>query len=453
MAKKIELLAARQVDTRKAGNYSDGGNLYLRVKDTGARSWVFRYKSGGKGKIEGKVTELGIGSRNERTLAQARELAGKMRTALADGKDPAALVRVKRDLNAKTFKDCALALIESKRSGWRNAKHAQQWENTLEQCAYPSIGDKLPADITLADIKAILLPMWTTKTETATRLRQRIEAVLDYAAVHDDEQNRSNPARWKGVLDKVLPAARKVTKRTHHAAAPYTDVPKIMSALRKKYFLSAYCLRFIILTAARSGEARGALWTEINLDEKVWIIPANRMKAEREHRVPLCDEAMEILTKMQQWRIEDAKRVFQGSRGGLLSDVAVNNTLHAIAPKATVHGFRSSFREWGAETTIYPSAVLELALAHVNKDKIEEAYQRSDLFAWRRKLMSVWDSYCANRRRTRVRLHDSDRMTAQLEYTRHFNYLRRQVIENKLEKEKEKEKQGLMTRYLKKPKI
>jgi integrase len=177
------------------------------------------------------------------------------------------------------------------------------------------------------------------------------------------------------------------------------------------------------------------------------------MKAEREHRVPLCDEAMEILTKMQQWRIEDAKRVFQGSRGGLLSDVSVNNSLHAIVPKVTVHGFRSSFREWGAETTKYPSAVLELVLAHVNKDKVEEAYQRSDLFEWRRELMSVWDSYCANRR-TRVRLHDSDSMTsskyhAQLEYTRHFNYLRRQVIENKLEKEK----QGLMTRNLKKPRI
>jgi len=451
MAKKIELLAARQVDTRKAGNYSDGGNLYLRVKDTGARSWVFRYKSGGKGKIEGKVTELGIGSRDERTLAQARELAGKMRTALADGRNPATLVRTKRNPTAKIFKDCALELIESKRSGWRNAKHVQQWENTLAQYAYPSIGDKLPADISLVNVKAILLPIWTTKTETATRLRQRIEAVLDYAAVHDGSDRR-NPARWKGNLDKILPAARKVTKHVHHAAAPYTDVPKIMSALRKKDFLSAYCLRFTILTAARSGEARGALWNEVDMSERVWIIPANRMKAEREHRVPLCDEAMEILTKMQQWRIDDAERVFQGNRGGLLSDVAVNNTLHAIAPKATVHGFRSSFREWGAETTMYPSAVLELALAHVNKDKIEEAYQRSDLFAWRRKLMSVWDSYCANRRQTK-RLHDSDRMTAQLEYTRHFNYLRRQVIENKLEKEKEKEKQGLMTRHLKKPKI
>ncbi len=399
MAKKLNRLTARQVDTLKVGNHPDGGNLYLRVKDTGARSWVFRYK------LSGKVTELGIGSRNERTLAQARDLASKMHTALANGKNPAALVRVEHDSTAKTFRSCALELIEIKSSGWRNAKHTQQWHNTLEQYAYPIIGDKLPADISLADVKAILLPIWPIKTETASRLRQRIEAVLDYAAVNDNEQNRGNPARWKGVLDTVLPAARKITKRIHHAAAPYTDVPKIMSALRDKDSLSAYCLRFTILTAARSGEARGALWNEIDMNEKVWIIPANRMKAEREHRVPLCKEAMDILTKMQQWRLDNNEYVFPGTRGGLLSDVAVNKTLHTVAPEITVHGFRSSFRQWGAETTEYLSAVLELALAHVNKDKIEEAYQRSDLFDLQRELMDVWSNYCTNRR-TRVRWYD-----------------------------------------------
>jgi len=387
---KIKRLTARQINTLPVGSYSDGGNLYLRVRDNGSRAWVFRYKNAGK------ATEIGLGAIGSRSLLEAREIAGRMRSAIVNGRDPITLVRVKRESGVMTFKDCALALIESKRSGWRNFKHAQQWENTLKQYAYPSIGDKLPADVTLADVKAILLPMWTTKTETASRLRQRIEAVLDYAAVHDDEQNRSNPARWKGVFDKVLPAARKVTKTVHHAAAPYSDVPKIMSALRKKDYLSAYCLRFIILTAARSGEARGALWSEINLNEKVWVIPANRIKAEKEHRVPLCDEAIKILARMQQWRIDDTERVFPGMRGGLLSDVAVNNTLHAITPNVTVHGFRSSFREWGAETTRFPSAVLELALAHVNKDKTEEAYQRSDLFDRRIELMGAWGSYCAN---------------------------------------------------------
>ena len=205
-------------------------------------------------------------------------------------------------------------------------------------------------------MKAILLPIWATKTETANRLRQRIEAVLDYAAVHDDSDRR-NPARWKGNLDKILPAARKVTKRTHFAAAPYTDVPRIMSALRNKDFLSAYCLRFTILTAARSGEARGAMWNEIDMGDKVWIIPAHRMKAEREHRVPLCSEVMDILIKMQQWQLDGNEYVFPGIRGGLLSDVAVNKTLHAVESNVTVHGFRSSFRQWGAETTSFPGAV------------------------------------------------------------------------------------------------
>jgi len=385
---KIKLLTARQINTLPVGFHSDGGNLYLRVRDNGSRAWVFRYK------IAGKATEIGLGAISSRSLLEAREIAGGMRSAIINGRDPITLVKVKRDGTVMTFKDCALALIDAKRSGWRSAKHAQQWENTLAQYAYPSIGDKLPADVTLTDVKAILLPMWATKTETASRLRQRIEAVLDYASVHDDDQNRSNPARWKGVLDKVLPAARKVTKKIHYAAAPYTDVPKIMSALRNKNFLSAYCLRFIILTAARTGEARGALWSEINLDKKIWTIPGSRMKAEREHRVPLCDEAIKILAKMQQWRLEDAEHIFPGMRSGLLSNVAVNNTLHTIAPKVTVHGFRSSFREWGAETTTFPSAVLELALAHVNKDKVEEAYQRSDLFDRRCELMSAWGSYC-----------------------------------------------------------
>lgn len=388
---KIKILTARQVDTLAPGFHSDGGNLYLRVRDTGARAWVFRYK------LAGRVIEIGLGPVTNRSLAQARELAAKMRTALADGKDPAVLVRAQRDTAAMTFKDCALALIDSKKAGWRNAKHVQQWENTLDMYAFPTIGAKLSADVTLADVKAILLPLWATKTETATRLRQRIEAVLDYASVSEGAHGRNNPARWKGCLDKILPTARKVTRKVHHPAAPYATVPDIMSVLRDKTHLSAYCLRFTILTAARSGEARGALWSEIDLAEKTWVIPASRMKAEREHRVPLNAEAMQIVTEMLRWRLDDHASVFPGARGGLLSDVAVNKTLHAIAPDVTVHGFRSSFRQWGAETTAYPSAVLELALAHVNANQVEAAYQRSDLFERRRELMQAWGNYCANK--------------------------------------------------------
>jgi len=386
---KIKILTARQVNALETGFHSDGGNLYLRVRDTGGRAWVFRYK------LAGKVIELGLGPVAGRSLSQARELAGTMRTALADGKDPAALVRVKRDTAATTFKDCALALIESKRSGWRNVKHVQQWENTLETYAYPTIGGKLPADVSLADVLAILRPLWSVKAETATRLRQRVEAVLDYAAVHEGAHGRYNPARWKANLDTVLPAASNVKKRVHHAAAPYADVPGIMSALRGKDCLSAYCLRFTVLTAARSGEARGALWNEIDTKAGTWTIAADRMKAGLAHKVPLSDEAIEILAKMQEWRQDDADSVFPGARGGLLSDVAVNKTLHAVAPEVTCHGFRSSFRIWGAEKTSFPGAVLELALAHVNRDQVEAAYQRSDLFDRRVELMAAWGRYCA----------------------------------------------------------
>ena len=387
---KIKLLTARQVDTLKPGFHSDGGNLYLRVRDTGARSWVFRYK------LAGKVIELGLGPVADRSLSQARELASKMRTAVADGLDPATLARVKRDAAAMTFKDYAEALIESKRDGWRNVKHAGQWASTLKEYAYATIGDKRPADVTIADVKAILSPIWASKTETASRVRGRIESVLDYAAVSENAQSRNNPARWKGVLDKLLPAARKVTAVVHHAAAPYAGVPAIMSALRAKDCLSAYCLRFTILTVARSGEARGALWADIDTEARTWAIPASRMKAGREHRVPLCDEALEILAKMQEWRRDDAVSVFPGARGGLLSDVAVNKVLHGIAPAVTAHGFRSAFRDWGAETTAFPSAALELALAHANKDKVEAAYQRSDLFDRRKELMTAWGRYCAS---------------------------------------------------------
>lgn len=387
---KIKILTARQIDTLQTGFHSDGGNLYLRVRDTGGRSWVFRYV------LAGKAIELGLGPVDARSLVQARALAGQMRTALSDGKDPATLVKLKRDSAAMTFKDYAEALIESKRHGWRNTKHAGQWAATLKEYAYKTIGDKLPADITIADVKAILTPIWADKTETASRVRGRVESVLDYAAVSENAQSRNNPARWKGVLDKLLPAARKVTAVVHHAAADYSSVPAIMSALRAKDFLTAYCLRFAILTAARSGEARGALWADIDTEARTWTIPANRMKANREHRVPLCDEALEILAKMQEWRQGDAESVFPGARGGLLSDVAINKTLHTIAPKVTAHGFRSAFRDWGAETTAFPSAALELALAHANKDKVEAAYMRSDLFERRVELMTAWGRYCSS---------------------------------------------------------
>jgi integrase len=383
---RIHILSARGLNSKPDGLHKDGGNLFLRVRGD-CRSWVFRYK-----KADRQVW-LALGVLHARSLAQAREIAARMRTAVADGKDPAAELAGRADPAAKTFKDYAHDLIENNKAVWKNKKHHQQWLNTLSQYAYPTIGDKFPADVTLSDIKDVLTPIWMTKTETASRLRMRIEAVLDYASVLEGIDAR-NPARWKGNLDKIFPVPHKVSKRKHFASAPYTDVPRIMAELRNKSSLSAYCLRFTILTAARSGEARGCRWAEIDMVNKVWRILGDRMKAGRDHSVPLNDEAMEILVHMQTLR--QGELVFQGESGGVLSDVSINKTLHAIASDCTVHGFRSSFSVWCSETTSTPSAVRELALAHVNKNKTEAAYQRSDLFVLRKKLMATWGAHCAS---------------------------------------------------------
>ena len=389
MATKLHLLSARKVETAAPGFHSDGGNLYLRVRDSHSRAWVFRYKAAGK------VREIGLGPTHNRSLAEARLIAESMRKAVAAGGDPANVIRVQPEPEeqTQTFEQCALEMIEAKRPGWKNAKHAQQWANTLRDYAFPAFGKKRPADVTLADIKAVLLPIWATKTETAQRVRGRIEAVLDYAAVHGLCDGTRNPARWKGTLDKVLPAPRKVTAREHHAAADYADVPRIMALLAGKSHVSAMNLRFTILTAARSGEARGALWDEIDLDTATWTIPAQRMKAARPHRVPLSAPAVAVLRAMLPLRRPGVDLVFPGGRDGLLSDVAVTKTLHAIAPGVTVHGFRSAFRTWCEEQTRYPRSVTEAALAHVNADKVEAAYQRSDLFERRRGLMRDWADY------------------------------------------------------------
>jgi integrase len=381
-------LSARFVSSAPPGTHSDGGNLYLRVRPSGSRSWVYRFR------VDGKVRELGLGPTHARSLADARTLAAAMRSAVLNGRDPAqVLARSSGDGDKpKTFADCAAELIEAKRPGWRNAKHAQQWQNTLRDHVLPVIGDKLPADIGIAHVKAILLPLWATKTETATRVRQRIEAVIDYASVHG-LCDGPNPARWKGCLDKVLPPPRKVTRVEHHAAAPYAEVPRIMAELARKDHVSALALRFIILTACRSGEARAATWAEIDLPASVWTVPSTRMKAGREHRVPLSDAAMTVLAQAQALRRVSTDLIFPGARDGVLSDVATNKTLHAIAPGVTVHGFRSSFRVWCEEQTSFPSSVTEAALAHVNRDRVEAAYQRSDLFDRRRELMQAWSDF------------------------------------------------------------
>lgn len=399
MRRKIEL-TARKVETAPPGLYADGGNLYLRVRSTTSRAWVFRWFD----RTRGKVRELGLGSTDTRSLKEARDLAHELRRAIANGKDPLEVLRPLRkpEAPAMTFRDCALALIEAKRPGWRNAKHAAQWASTLETYAFPVIGDRDPASITVADVKAVLLPIWTTKTETATRLRQRIEAVLDYAAVHG-LRSGDNPARWKGVLDKVLPPPAKVAERDHRPALPYERVAEFVKALRQQEGIAPLCLEFLILTACRSGEVRGATWDEIDLDAATWTIPAARMKARREHRVPLSVPALEVLRAVP--RLTGTPYVFPAPRShGMLSDMALTVLIRRMQgepPQWTdrygnpivAHGFRATFRTWCEEQTSYPRSVTEAALAHVNADRVEAAYQRSDLFEKRRELMEEWGAF------------------------------------------------------------
>jgi integrase len=409
MARKLHLLTARKVATAAPGTHADGGNLYLRVRPEGTRSWVFRYVD----RATGKPRELGLGALHTRTLAQARTLAAALRRALADGKDPAEILRPAKEEQhgLRTFADCARALIESKRPGWRNAKHAAQWTSTLEVYAFPVIGRKAPADVTLADVLKILTPIWNSKTETASRLRQRIEAALDFAAVHGLCDGTRNPARWKGTLDKVLPAPSRVAARSHHPALPYERLAEFMAALREREGMAARCLEFAVLTAARSGEARGARWDEIDFEAATWTIPAARMKARRPHRVPLSRPAMELLQSLP--RIEGEPYVFPAPRGGAMSDMSLCVLLRRMqgdppqwVDKAgepiVTHGFRATFRTWCEEQTSYPRSVTEAALAHVNADKVEAAYQRSDLFERRRALMEDWGAYCTRREAANV---------------------------------------------------
>lgn len=384
-------LTARHVDTLGDGTHSDGGNLFLRVRGA-SRAWVFRWKR------DERVRELGLGPTSARPLKEARELAAQLRNALVNGIDPAERLRALtgRDKVAEeipTFAKAAEALIQAKRAGWRNPKHAQQWENTLRDYANPVIGHLKPADVTLAHVKAILLPIWADKTETATRLRQRIEAVLDYCTVHG-WRTGENPARWRGILDKVLPPPAKLKKVQHFAAAGADDMAAIMAELAQREGVTALALRFAILTAARSVEARGALWGEIDVGAKLWTIPAERMKAGRPHRVPLSDEAIDVLKVAAGIRRVSTDLVFPSPTDRALTDVGVSKVLKELRPGLTVHGFRSTFRDWAAERTRYPARVAELCLAHVNKDKVEAAYQRSDLLDQRRELMAEWGRWC-----------------------------------------------------------
>lgn len=390
MAGKLTAVKVRALTT--PGRYGDGKGLWLQVRDAAHRSWLFRFK------LHGRERAMGLGSVDDVSLAEARDQADAGRRLLRQGIDP--IEHRKEERAAKgaaargiTFREVAERYIDAHKAGWRNAKHVAQWRNTLATYAYPVLGNMLVSAVDTGAVMRPLEPLWCEKTETASRLRGRIESVLDYAAARGWRQG-DNPARWRGHLQKLLPARAKVQRVEHHAALPWRQMGAFMSALREQDGVAARALEFAILTAARTGEVIGARWSEIDGD--VWTVPAERMKAGREHRAPLSATALAVLAKMRPDDAAPCEWVFPGGKAGRpLSGMALLMLLRRMGRgDLTAHGFRSTFREWTAEATGYPREVAELALAHVNKDRVEAAYQRGDLFEKRRRLMEDWGQFC-----------------------------------------------------------
>jgi integrase len=387
MARAEKKLTARAAATKKPGRYGDGGGLWLVVSTSGARKWAFRFT------WQGRVTEMGLGAADAVSLADAREAALLARKTLASGQNP---IEARRDAKRSqtavpSFGEIADALVESKASEWRNAKHREQWRIALREQA--AALRSCPVDeIDTAAILEVLKPLWSAKPETASRLRGRIEAVLD-AAKAKGYRAGENPARWRGHLSHLLPKRQKLT-RGNHAAMPYADVPAFLTKLREQDNVGAWALEFTILTATRSGEVYGARWPEFDKSAKVWTLPPERTKAGRAHRVPLCDRASVLLERLE--KAKTCEFVFPSPRGEKkLSHVAMAKAMRrAGAENATVHGFRSAFRDWAGNETHFPREVAEAALAHVVGDKAEQAYRRSDALEKRRALMEAWAAHC-----------------------------------------------------------
>lgn len=380
------------------GTYEDGEGLRLVVRANGTKSWVLRFQ------LEGKRREMGLGGFPAVSLKDARKSAHDKRQLLAMGIDPLAhrdeqALAKRREAQQKlarsaTFKALAMEYIETHRAGWKSAKHGQQWENTLNSYAYPFIGNLPAEEITTEHILQVLKPIWETKTESASRIRNRIEMVLDAAKARGLREGE-NPARWRGHLDKLLPPRSKVQTVVHHPALPWTHMPEFMKILMLREDLSSRAIALTILTACRTSEVLGATWTEVDLIKKVWKIPATRMKAGKEHRVPLSSTACELIRALK--RVDGRHYLFPGAKAGShLSNTSMLMALRRLKRSdLTVHGFRSTFRDWAAESTHYPREVCEQALAHTRKDKAEAAYFRGDLFEKRRAMMDDWARYAA----------------------------------------------------------
>jgi len=383
-------LTARKVETAKAGKYSDGNNLYLIVSRSGTRKWVLRFT------WRGKAREMGLGSATTVSLADAREKAAHARRMVAQNIDP--IQERKRTGGVPSFGEMVDQVHESLSAGFRNEKHKAQWKSTLATYAAP-LKDKPVDAIGTDDVLAVLRPIWTTKAETASRVRGRIEKVLD-AAKAKGHRHGENPARWRGHLDHLLPKQSKLA-RGHHAALPYEHVASFVGRLRESGGLDAQALELTILTAARSGEILGMRWSEVDLDKRVWTLPPNRMKAGREHRVPLSDRAMAMLRQLAEIRTGDF--VFPGQRKDRpVSRMAMTLVLRRMKADVTVHGFRSAFRDWCGNETHFPREIVETALAHVVGNDIERAYRRSDALEKRRALMEKWAGYCDPNRTAKV---------------------------------------------------
>jgi len=384
-------LTALKVQRAKPGKYSDGGNLYLVVSPSGSRKWVLRFT------WRGGAKEMGLGSATTVPLADAREKAASARRQIAKGLNP--IDERGQDGGIPTFGEMADSVRETLSAGFRNEKHKAQWKSTLETFA-AALRSKPVDIITTDDVLSVLKPIWTLKSETASRVRGRIEKVLD-AAKAKGFRDGENPARWRGHLDHLLPRPSKLS-RGHHAAMPYEDLAAFVAKLRKREASSALALELCILTAARSGEILGMRWSELDLDKKIWTVPAKRMKAGREHRVPLAPRAVTILRQLE--KVSNGEFVFAGrARNRPLSNMAMEMVLRRMnIDNATVHGFRSSFRDWAGNVTNFPREVTETALAHVIGDKAEQAYRRGDALEKRRKLMEAWAGYCEPRRSANV---------------------------------------------------
>ena len=390
--RNLNRLSALEVSRlKKPGRYCDGLGLWLQVTPEITKSWLFRFM------LDGRARWMGLGAVHTVTLAEAREAARECRKMLLAGVDPIEARKADR-MEARhaaarsiTFEDCATAYIKAHEAGWKNGTQRKQWSASLEAYAYPVLGSMPVASIDTNAVLRVIEPIWADKTETARRVRGRIAAVLDWAKARE-YRGGDNPARWQGHMDQLLPARGKVARVRHHPALPYSDIGKFLCNLQGRKSTAARALEFTILTAARKGETVGAKWCEIDLGKAIWIVPGERMKSGREHRVPLSDRAIEILEALPR----EGELVFPGSQvGSALANNSLSRLLKKMGSNVTTHGFRATFRDWVSETTAYSPHVAEMALAHAVANEVEAAYRRGDLFDKRRRLMADWAKHCA----------------------------------------------------------